>query len=144
MVEQQAAGELLVVDDDEVSRYVLRGLLSETRFRVVETSSGVEALELARERRPSAIFLDLMMPGKSGFEVLNDLKLDAKTRNIPIVVHTAKMLSTDERDRLADQTIAIIPKTHIDRQASLKMIREALARAGVGALNPQEVANDGI
>jgi signal transduction histidine kinase/CheY-like chemotaxis protein len=144
LVQQQAAGELLVVDDDEVSRYVLRGLLSETRFRVVETSSGVEALELARERRPSAIFLDLMMPGKSGFEVLNDLKLDAKTRDIPIVVHTAKMLSTDERDRLADQTIAIIPKTHIDRQASLKMIREALARAGVHALNPQEVANDGI
>ena len=58
--------EVLIVDDDEVSRYVLRDLLADTRYRILEAASGEEGLRMAAERLPHIILLDLAMPGMSG------------------------------------------------------------------------------
>jgi signal transduction histidine kinase/CheY-like chemotaxis protein len=132
LMEKEATDEILLIDDDEVSRYVLSGFLGDTRFRVIEAANGFEGLRVAAERKPAAIFLDLMMPDVSGFEVLQKLKSDPKTEQIPVIIHTAKILSQEERDWLAPLTIAVIPKSHTDRPASLKMIREALSTAQVG------------
>ncbi len=85
------AGEertVLVVDDDANARELLRRTLQGAGVRVVAAGDGAEALELARSLRPSAITLDVLMPGMDGWDVLRELKEDERTRQIPVVMVT--------------------------------------------------------
>ena len=89
--EEQAAetenGKLvLAVDDDPNAIYLLRENLMEAGYHVVGATSGEEGLRKARELRPFAITLDILMPHKDGWQVLYELKADAATRDIPIIV----------------------------------------------------------
>ncbi|MFN5201489.1 MAG: winged helix-turn-helix domain-containing protein, partial [Gemmatimonas sp.] len=68
-----------------------------TGYRVSTASSGQDALELARRERPSLIVLDLMLPGMSGFDVLEQLRLDESTRDIAVIMLTARR---EEPDRI--------------------------------------------
>jgi signal transduction histidine kinase len=128
------AGErLLVIDDDEIARYLLRGLLNDTRFEFGEAADGYEGLRRAREERPRAIFLDLVMPGLSGFDVLERLKGDPVTRDIPVIVYTSRTLEDAERSWVEGRAAAVLSKgTGESREAASLAVREALAKAGVG------------
>ncbi|MGH9887225.1 MAG: ATP-binding protein, partial [bacterium] len=119
---------ILVIDDDLASRYVLRRWLEE-RYRVEEADSGTEGLRLAATR-PDAIFLDVVMPDLTGFEVLERLKADATTQGIPIVVYTALVLGTSDRARLGAAS-AILRKSTASRVADRAAIEDALVRAGI-------------
>jgi PAS domain S-box-containing protein len=79
---------VLVVDDDPVARDVMSRLLVKEGFEVVTASSGVEALQIARERHPSVITLDVMMPGMDGWAVLSALKGSRDVADIPVVMVT--------------------------------------------------------
>jgi signal transduction histidine kinase len=120
---------ILVIDDDVASRYVLRRWLGE-RYRVEEAESGAEGLRLAASL-PDAIFLDVVMPDLTGFEVLERLKADAATQRIPIVVYTALVLGTSDRARLAAAS-AILRKSTASRVADRAAIEDALVGAGIG------------
>ena len=124
---------VLLIDDNEVSRYLLKGLLADTRFEVLEAAHGAEGLRLATQERPVAVFLDLDMPGMSGFEVLQALRANAPTRRIPVIIHTSRVLEEAERAALTRQAAAILPKEAPSREIALARLREALARAGLGA-----------
>jgi signal transduction histidine kinase/CheY-like chemotaxis protein len=88
------APTVLVVDDDRATREMIsRGLVKEG-FRVVLAASGEEAIRLAREKRPDAISLDVLMPGMDGWTVLRALKAEPLTASIPVVI--VSML--DDRD----------------------------------------------
>jgi signal transduction histidine kinase/CheY-like chemotaxis protein len=130
--------QILLIDDDEVSRYVLKGLLTETHYQVLEANGGVQGMELARKLRPAAIFLDLMMPDLSGFEVLDQLKADPATQGIPLIVVSSKLLTAAEQKRLEANAVAVLSKDHSARDVSLAKVRQALAHAGLRA--PEEVA----
>lgn len=80
---------LLVVDDDEDVRMSLAEALSERGFAVTTAADGKQALEVARERPPSVILLDLMMPKMNGWQFWDEHQTDAKLRNIPVVIITA-------------------------------------------------------
>ena len=67
-------GQILMVDDDEIARYLLRGLLAGSGHRLLEAQGGVEGLRVARLSKPNLIILDLSMPDLSGFEVLETLE----------------------------------------------------------------------
>ncbi|HWO21581.1 MAG TPA: ATP-binding protein [Kofleriaceae bacterium] len=125
-----AAGRprILVIDDDIASRYVLRRWLDE-RYRVEEAESGQEGLRLAAGR-PAAIFLDIVMSDMTGFEVLERLKAEPATRDIPVVVYTALVLGTNDRERLA-AAAAILRKSTSSRVADRAAIEDALVRAGI-------------
>jgi CheY-like chemotaxis protein len=69
--------------------------LQQRGHEVLEASEGSRALELARERHPDVIVLDLMLPGMTGYEVLETLKEDVQTSDIPVLVLTAKSLRAD-------------------------------------------------
>ncbi|OWK44290.1 ATP-binding protein [Fimbriiglobus ruber] len=129
--------QILIIDDDEVARYLLRGMLDGTPFSIVETTGGREGLRAAREIRPRAIFLDLVMPDLSGFEVLDLLKDDPHTRDIPVIVFTSQILSLGETQNLANRTAAIFSKEPNEpREDTSRKIREALDRAiSSGGLN---------
>lgn len=91
-------GRVLVVDDEADVLLLCRLNLQQRGHEVLEASEGNRALELARDRHPDVIVLDLMLPGMTGYEVLETLKRDEQTSNIPILVLTAKSLRAD-RDR---------------------------------------------
>jgi PAS domain S-box-containing protein len=79
---------ILVVEDEDSSRELLEETLKSSGYRVVSTSRGQEALELAEKMQPIAITLDIMMPGMDGWEVLNKLKNNGKTKDIPVIITT--------------------------------------------------------
>src|SRR5947209_5271035 len=79
---------VLVVDDDADTRQVLKRFLNRKGFPVECASSGEEGLRLARQLRPMAIILDVMMPGMDGWAVLSTLKSEPEVRNIPVVMLT--------------------------------------------------------
>jgi CheY-like chemotaxis protein len=135
LVEERPTEKLLVIDDDEVSRYLLHGLLADTRFRLLEARDSREGLLLARGEQPRAIFLDLM--GSDGLTVLDSLKSDATTRQIPVFIHTSKQLTETDRLRI-ESASAILPKESDSRQAQLAAVRSALVQAGLGASLPEE------
>ena len=127
-----APAPVLVIDDDEIARYLLRNLLDPTRLPVVEATGGVEGLRRARDDRPCAIFLDLAMPDLSGFEVLDRLKAEPQTRDIPVVVYTSRALDDADRQALAGRVAAVLPKgTGASRDAAARAVRTALVEAGV-------------
>lgn len=119
---------VLVIDDDLASRYVLRRWL-DRRYLVEEAETGQDGLRMAANR-PDAIFLDVVMPDLTGFEVLEKLKATAATRDIPVVVYTALALGTNDRARLGG-AVAILRKSTSSRVADRAAIEDALVKAGV-------------
>ncbi len=77
---------VLVIDDDPTVRDLMRRYLSREGFDVVTAQDGEEGIALARELEPSAITLDIMMPGTDGWTVLRSLKADPKLANIPVIM----------------------------------------------------------
>ena len=86
---------VLVCDDEPNLRELIRVTLGEG-YTVVEAGDGHEALELARRSPPDLVILDLMMPRGSGFEVLAELRRDARLASVPVVVVTAQPATADE------------------------------------------------
>jgi len=123
-------GQILMVDDDEIARYLLRGLLAGSGHRLLEAQGGVEGLRVARLSKPNLIILDLSMPDLSGFEVLETLKRDPETREIPVVIYTSQSLDSEERARLQD-AVDIVPKGASSREAAETRFAEAMVRAGL-------------
>jgi CheY-like chemotaxis protein len=79
---------VLVIDDDPAVRELVARVLGKEGFRVQGAPSGEEGLRLARELRPTAITLDVMMPGLDGWAVLTALKADPELRDIPVIMLT--------------------------------------------------------
>ncbi len=128
-----SAEPLLVIDDDEIARYLLRGVLNDARFELCEAADGHEGLRRAREEQPRAIFLDLVMPDLSGFDVLDRLKGDPVTRDIPVIVYTSRTLDAAERCWLEGRAVAVLSKgTGESREAASRAVHDALMKAGVG------------
>ena len=88
------ASEILVIEDDPSALRLLREYLEPVGYRVRVASDGEQGLAMAAERAPSAIILDVLLPGIDGWEVLRRLKADVTLRGIPVVIATV----VDERD----------------------------------------------
>ncbi len=86
---------VLVVDDNPDSLVIVRGLLEPRGYEVEEASSGPQALELIRARRPDIVLLDVMMPEMSGLEVLQKIKENPETALLPVILVTAKTADED-------------------------------------------------
>jgi signal transduction histidine kinase len=125
--QERDENSILVIDDEEVARYLARQLFRGTRHLITEASSGSEGLERARFDRPSLILLDITMPDRNGFDVLDDLKSDPATLHIPVVIHTSSKLTADDLSRLDGRHATILPKYEGDHEPALKIIRELLS-----------------
>ena len=88
LTEDAAAGTVLVIDDDQDAREITHRFLTKEGFRVVSAAGGQEGLRLARELGPDAIMLDVLMPSMDGWSVLSELKADATTAGIPVIMLT--------------------------------------------------------
>ena len=92
-----ADSTVLVVDDDPVILKLLEVNFEMEGFTVLVARDGVEGVEVARTDQPDLIVSDIMMPRKSGLELVTDLKGDAATRDIPIILLSAKAQNADVR-----------------------------------------------
>jgi len=88
-------GTILIVEDDEDSRYVYGIVLEDHGFSVAMAPSGDEGLRLARETRPRAILMDVSIPGMDGWTVTQRLKSDPETMGIPVIIITAHAFPED-------------------------------------------------
>lgn len=116
---------VLVIDDNERDRYLIKQQFRNSGFLIQEAAAGPEGIEAAKAR-PKAIVLDLSMPGMNGFEVLDALKNDVATKDIPVVVCTSRVLSEAERLQLAERTVAIVSKGGPGANQVAESVRKAL------------------
>jgi threonine synthase len=100
-----------IVDDTADARRLIRRILqSQGEYTIFEATNGREALELVKREHPDLLILDLMMPEMDGFAVLDALKNDPNTANIPVIVSTAKELTKDEKDLLQGKIQVLMQK----------------------------------
>ncbi|MFL5358549.1 ATP-binding protein [Archangium sp.] len=131
-LEQQLAQAptVLIIDDDEVARYLLRRLLGDGSLQFREAASGPEGLRQAGELRPAAIVLDMSLPGMDGFEVLEALRRQSATRSIPVIIHTSRSLTEQERGRLLPHVVGILSKSGLTREVASELLQRALSDPG--------------
>ena len=87
---------ILVVEDQEDNRQILRDLLGSAGFRMIEAHDGEQALTLARSQRPDLILMDIQLPLVDGYEATRSIKRDPELKSIPIIAVTSYALSGDE------------------------------------------------
>lgn len=130
---QQQPRKLLLVDDNDLSLYILRELLDRPWLSLVEAHNGQEALEMIERENPDAVILDLVMPGMSGFEVLQTLRAQEQTRRLPVIVYTSKVLTGDEKKRLKEMAAGVIAKSDVTTTLSPESLLSSLAKMDIAA-----------
>jgi CheY-like chemotaxis protein len=126
-----AGAYILVVDDDNISRYVAKEHLERLGWRVLEAADGEMALRLAGEGECRAIVLDLVMPGMSGFEVLQRLGDHPETDAIPVFVRTS-LTKSDIDPASIVRAAAVFSKS----EDGMQSLADAIA-AGAGPHRPK-------
>jgi DNA-binding response OmpR family regulator len=119
-------GHVLVVDDEEGIRVLCRVNLELGGFAVSEAGDGVEAIAVARDRRPDVIFLDLMMPKMDGWETLTVLRSDNATADIPVVLLTARTSEEDQIRGWGEGIFDYLPKP-FNPQVLIERATQAMA-----------------
>ena len=136
ITKQEQPKKLLLVDDNDLSLYILRELLDRPWLNLMEAHNGIEALAMIASEHPDAVILDLVMPGKGGFEVLDELRASEQTRKLPVIVYSSKVLSAEEHKRLSDLGASLIPKSDVTRTLSPESLLRSLANLDIAG--PQE------
>lgn len=131
LTSRQLGGRVLLIDDNEVSRYVLRNVLPEESVEIVEARSGREGLQAAVQQQPKVIFLDLVMPDLNGFEVLRELRQNARTRDIPVVIHSSHPINESEKERIDYPRVMVWPKNQVERDDAAAEMLKLLALLGI-------------
>jgi adenylate cyclase len=126
-------GHVLLVDDDDDTRAMMRTSLTAEGWTITEAENGRAALDRMKQTRPDAIVLDLMMPEMNGFEFLTELRVHPEWRTIPVVVVTARDLSEADRRRLSGAVERVIQKSGNAGDDLLREVGEALAACVPGA-----------
>ena len=137
-----SADGVLIVEDDEPTRQVLRRTMEKQGWTVTEANNGQVGLDRLRQRTPSLILLDLMMPEMDGFEFLAELRQQVPYQDIPVVVLTSKDLTFEERSLLSGKVERILQKGQYTREALLKEVKRivddcASRRGGHGGPCPE-------
>ena len=119
-------GELiLLVEDNDNNRLLVRDVLQASGYRVVEATSAEDGLRMAAEQRPALILMDIQLPGMNGIEALQRLRADPGTRAIPVIAVTASAMTQDRRQIMAAGFDGYQPKP-ISVKGFLQAVREIL------------------
>ncbi|HVV45342.1 MAG TPA: ATP-binding protein [Bryobacteraceae bacterium] len=123
-----ATRRVLLIDDMERDRYVLKQRMRGLSLLIMEAGGGSEGLQIAAKTRPDVIFLDLTMPDLSGAEVLERLAQDPDLAAIPVIVATSRTLTPYERQRLNQNAFAILGKDQLEQTDFADLLRRAAIR----------------
>jgi two-component system cell cycle response regulator DivK len=126
--------KILIADDKATSRELLRTVLEKQGYAVIEAADGEEALQQARTLAPDLVLLDLLMPRRSGYEVLGELRKDARYALLPIIALTASAMQGDSERALAAGFTGYLTKP-----VALGLLRDEVRRL----LQPKSSSNAG-
>jgi DNA-binding response OmpR family regulator len=122
--------KILVIDDDPDLVPLLQMMLRDNHFTLIAAYDGEEGLAKAQSERPDGILLDLMMPGMSGFEVLDRLRAADETADTPVIVLTVKDVTGEEQAQLNDQIQTLMNKSALTPEALVDQLRTLKHRSG--------------
>jgi signal transduction histidine kinase/CheY-like chemotaxis protein len=125
---------VLLVDDEEISRYLLKQAFTRDDVRFVEAANGILALQLARSEKPDLVVMDLTMPEMTGFAAIDQMRADPELKNIPVIVATSAVLSNEENQKLSGQVLGILTKSKLARTDVVAELASLLAPAGLSDL----------
>ncbi len=117
---------ILVVEDQEDNRQIIRDMLSTSDYQITEAENGEEALAAVTKQRPDLILIDIQMPILDGYEATRRIKADPALRCIPIIAITSYALSGDEQKAREAGCDDYVPKPYSPRQLLAK-IRQYLS-----------------
>lgn len=89
------AGQVLLIEDEPNIIEAIKFILSREGWQVAAHSNGVDAVAAVRDKRPDVLILDVMLPGRSGYDILRDLRADEEFLNLPVLMLTARGQSKD-------------------------------------------------
>ncbi len=116
-----------IIEDEPDARVLLRRILQyRRRYNIYEASDGGSGISLIRTEQPDLVLLDLMMPGVDGFQVLDMMKADENLRHIPVIVITAKDLTTDDYQRLSGKVESLLQKGEFMEEELFDSITDVL------------------
>jgi two-component system, cell cycle response regulator DivK len=126
---------VLLVEDNEVNRYLARNLLEHGGFSVITANNGLEALEHARAHRPDLILMDIQIPVMDGYEATRQLEADDALKSVPVVALTAYAMPIERARALAAGCACQIEKP-LDARTFIAQLRGYLSPAL--RVDPQE------
>ncbi|ACK71198.1 response regulator receiver protein [Gloeothece citriformis PCC 7424] len=118
-------GTALIVDDSLTEREIITHYLKQLGINVSTANSGEEALEKLNSQIPDLIVLDVVLPGRSGFEICRALKADTKTQKIPVILCSTKGSEMDKFWGLKQGADAYIPKP-VDQELLLTTVKNLI------------------
>lgn len=127
----QDLGRVLIVDDDDNARLILKTALEKFKTEIDEASNGLEALNSIAKQKPNLIILDLMMPIMDGFEVIDNLKKSSDWADIPVIINTAKELTDNDQIKLTGSVTKILHKSQYSKHDFFIQIKNVLDKMGV-------------
>jgi threonine synthase len=129
---------IVIVDDNPNDRRLIRRLLQSYKsYRVYEAANGAEGFEVIRDRKPDLVVTDLTMPEMDGFALVERLKSDPETANIPVVVVSAKALTTQDRKILETYSESVWTKGGFDTRQLVDHVVTTLGHEPVGVIRSQ-------
>ncbi|MGH8354789.1 MAG: response regulator, partial [Pseudomonas sp.] len=117
---------VLVIDDDPQAVEIVAAHLQQPGYRVLRAYGGDQGIDLIQQSPPDLIVLDLLMPGRNGFEVIQALKALPATAAIPVIVVTAQQLSPEERAQLQGDIVDLLDKADFDRASFIDEVHRAI------------------
>lgn len=119
--------QILIVEDKPTSRELLRTVLEQQGYEVVEAENGEEALARLREHVPDLVLMDLQMPSRNGYDVLKEIRKDPHLNALPVVAVTANAMPEDR-----DRVLAAGFTGYIAKPVALNRLREEVNRLLAG------------
>lgn len=120
--------EVLIVEDDVFLRKILATKFGKEGFLIRSAADGAEALALMREKVPAILLLDLILPKSSGFEVLAEMKTDAKLKDIPVIVLSNLNQEEDKERALKLGALAFLTKADFSLNQVVTQVKEEYAK----------------
>lgn len=133
---QGGTRRLLLVDDNDVSRYILRELLHYPWLEIEEARNGKEALAALSRKMPDGLILDLLMPDISGLQILRQLRSSPPTEDLPVLIYTSKLLDQQESAQLESLGARIVRKEDVSTRLSAQPFLDWLNTAGLSPAQP--------
>ena len=125
----EMSARIMVVEDDANTRAMMKRVLEKEGWQVAEADNGRAAIDSIARELPDLILLDLMMPELDGFDVVEELQKHEDWRDIPVVVVTAKQLSSQERERLKGHVDGVLEKGSYSQAQLLEFVSGSLKRS---------------
>ncbi len=120
--------KIMIVDDNEIDLQFTGNILSKEGLKVIKAQGGKQCIELISTEKPDIIILDLMMPDTDGFQVLNHLRNNPDTKETPVIIATAKDLTSDDKLNLSGKVSSILHKNNTATHEVLKEIERTILK----------------